>query len=214
MALLTPDLWCPWPQYPAIYFFVAHGGIVVGIAVLVMGRVAPLRSGAVWRAFGMLLGYAALVGAFNAITKANYMYLCRKRKCIVARHAGAVAGLLSRRRRGGVVLCPWGRSAAGSAQAKRCRGFSASKAASPAGALATPQCSLPSLCSLVLTFLNLCAANRSVRSVPCKPLPCGHGSVRTRRHTEPRAQAVSILHQEFHSPWLRLSASAPLIAES
>lgn len=78
MALLTPDLWEPWPRYPAIYFFVAHGGIVVGIAVLVVGRVAPLRRGAVWRAFGMLLGYASLVGAFNAISRANYMYLCRK----------------------------------------------------------------------------------------------------------------------------------------
>jgi len=55
MALLTPDLWEPWPRYPAIYFFVAHGGIVVGIAVLVLGRLAPLRQGAVWRAFGMLL---------------------------------------------------------------------------------------------------------------------------------------------------------------
>jgi hypothetical integral membrane protein (TIGR02206 family) len=78
MALLTPDLWEPWPKYPAIYFFVAHGGIVVGIAMLVIGRVAPLRSGAVWRAFGMLIAYAVLVGAFNAITHANYMYLCRK----------------------------------------------------------------------------------------------------------------------------------------
>jgi hypothetical integral membrane protein (TIGR02206 family) len=78
MALLTPDLWEPWPSYPAIYFFVAHGGIVVGIAVLVMGRIAPLRSGAVWRAYGMLLGYAAAVGLLNAIAGANFMYLCRK----------------------------------------------------------------------------------------------------------------------------------------
>lgn len=78
MALLTPDLWRPWPQYPAIYFFVAHGGIVLGIAVLVFGRVAPLRVGAVWRAFAMLLGYAVGVGVFDAFTKANYMYLCRK----------------------------------------------------------------------------------------------------------------------------------------
>jgi len=78
MALITPDLMRPWPQYPAIYFFVAHAGIVIGIAVLVVGRIAPLRNGAVWRAFGMLIGYAVLVGAFNAITRANYMYLCRK----------------------------------------------------------------------------------------------------------------------------------------
>ena len=78
MALLTPDLWAPWPEYPAIYFFVAHAGIVWGVAVLVMGRVAPLRRGAVWRACGMLLAYAALAGAFNAISGSNYMYLCRK----------------------------------------------------------------------------------------------------------------------------------------
>jgi hypothetical integral membrane protein (TIGR02206 family) len=78
MALLTPDLWAPWPAYPAIYFFIAHGGIVVGIVALVAGRMASLRRGAVWRAFAVLLAYAAIVGAFNAVSGANYMYLCRK----------------------------------------------------------------------------------------------------------------------------------------
>jgi hypothetical integral membrane protein (TIGR02206 family) len=78
MALLTPDLWSPWPSYTAIYFFLAHGGIVIGAAALVYGRIAPLRSGAVWRAFGWLLAYAAVVGALDAILKANYMYLRQK----------------------------------------------------------------------------------------------------------------------------------------
>jgi hypothetical integral membrane protein (TIGR02206 family) len=78
MALLTPDLWSPWPTYPAIYFFLAHGGIVIGAAVLVYGRIAPLKSGAPWRAFGWLLVYASVVGAFNAIFKTNYMYLREK----------------------------------------------------------------------------------------------------------------------------------------
>jgi hypothetical integral membrane protein (TIGR02206 family) len=80
MALLTPDLWKPWPSYPAIYFFVAHGGIVIAAAVMVFGRISPLRRGAVWRAFAILIGFAVLVGIFNAITGANYMYLCRKPK--------------------------------------------------------------------------------------------------------------------------------------
>ncbi len=78
MALITPDLWTPWPSYPALYFFLCHGGIVVGIGVVVFGRMAPLRSGAVWRAFGGLLVWACGLGAFNAIFHTNYMYLCTR----------------------------------------------------------------------------------------------------------------------------------------
>ncbi len=78
MALLTPDLWSPWPSYPAIAFFISHGGIVIGISVLIFGRVATLSKGAVWRAFAMLLAYAALAGIFNAVFGTNHMYLCAK----------------------------------------------------------------------------------------------------------------------------------------
>src|SRR5882762_9798229 len=53
MAILTPDLWSPWPTYPAVYFFLAHGGIVLAVSVLVFGRVSPLSAGAVWRAFAL-----------------------------------------------------------------------------------------------------------------------------------------------------------------
>src|SRR5450432_2310783 len=80
MALLTPDLWSPWPTYPAIYFFVAHGGIVIAVCVLALGGVAPLRAGAVGWAFRMLLGFAAAIGAVNAVAGTNFMYLCRKPK--------------------------------------------------------------------------------------------------------------------------------------
>lgn len=78
MALLTPNLWTRWPSYPAIYFFVAHGGIVVAVALLAFGGYAPFRPGAVWRSFGLLLCYAALVGAVDASLGANYMFLWRK----------------------------------------------------------------------------------------------------------------------------------------
>jgi hypothetical integral membrane protein (TIGR02206 family) len=80
MAILTPDLWSPWPTYPAIYFFVAHGGIVLAVSVLVIGRIAPLRQGAVWRAFAMLLGFAVVVGTINAMAGTNFMYLAHKPK--------------------------------------------------------------------------------------------------------------------------------------
>ena len=78
MALLTPDLWSPWPTYPAIYFFAAHGGIVVAVMLMAFGGIVRFRPGAVWRSFGWLVAYALLVGAFNAVFGSNYMYLCRK----------------------------------------------------------------------------------------------------------------------------------------
>jgi len=78
MALLTPDLWSPWPTYPAIYFFVVHGGIVTAVALVAYGGMAQFRRGAVWRSFGWLLAYALAVGGFNAAFGSNYMYLCRK----------------------------------------------------------------------------------------------------------------------------------------
>ncbi len=78
MALLTPDLWSPWPSYPAIYFFVAHGGIVIACAVLVFGGIAGLRPGAWWRVYAALLLYTGAVGLFDWLSGANYMYLCRK----------------------------------------------------------------------------------------------------------------------------------------
>jgi hypothetical integral membrane protein (TIGR02206 family) len=78
MALLTPDLWSPWPSYPAIYFFIGHGGVVVAVAVLVFGRAAPLSRFKPWRTFGLLLAYAAAVGGLNAVLGTNYMYLCRR----------------------------------------------------------------------------------------------------------------------------------------
>src|SRR5262249_27998059 len=80
MAIITPDLMRPWPSYPAIYFFIAHGGIVMAVCALVFGRISPLTSGAMWRAFGMLLGFAGLIGTIDAGTGAKYMYLCRKPK--------------------------------------------------------------------------------------------------------------------------------------
>ena len=78
MALLTPDLFSPWPTYPAIYFFLSHGGIVVAMAVIVFGGRVTFPAKAVWRQFGLILAYAALVGTFDRFSGANHMYLMRK----------------------------------------------------------------------------------------------------------------------------------------
>ncbi len=78
MALLTPNLLSPWPTYPAIYFFLAHGGIVVCMAALVYGSARKFSHKSVWRAFGLLLVYAALVGFIDRFSGANFMFLLRK----------------------------------------------------------------------------------------------------------------------------------------
>jgi hypothetical integral membrane protein (TIGR02206 family) len=78
MALLTPDLAAPWPQWPAIYFFLAHGGVVISAAVLAFSGVIDFHPRSVWRPFGMLLAYAAFVGCVDAVLHTNYMYLRSK----------------------------------------------------------------------------------------------------------------------------------------
>jgi hypothetical integral membrane protein (TIGR02206 family) len=75
LAMLTPDI----PQaYPGILWFqyyLAHGGIVAAALFLVIGlRIAPGRTAAV-RAAALTLAYAAAVGAVDAITGGNYLYL-------------------------------------------------------------------------------------------------------------------------------------------
>jgi hypothetical integral membrane protein (TIGR02206 family) len=60
MALLTPNLLFPWPSYAALYFFVAHGGIVIAVALLAFGGFARFRPAAVWRSFGFPLSAAII----------------------------------------------------------------------------------------------------------------------------------------------------------
>jgi hypothetical integral membrane protein (TIGR02206 family) len=78
MALITPDLWAPLPSYPTVYFFLAHGSVVVTVLTLTWGGLAKLRHGCVWRTFAIMNGFAMTVAIFNVFFKTNYMYLCRK----------------------------------------------------------------------------------------------------------------------------------------
>ena len=77
-GLLTPDLPQHFPSYPYFQYYLAHGGVVVAALFLVAGlRLAP-RPYAVIRVAGITVVYAALVGAVDLVTGANYMYLRAK----------------------------------------------------------------------------------------------------------------------------------------
>ena len=78
MALITPNLWEPFPSYGTVQFFVVHGLIVAGILYLVWTGLARPGPGSVWIAMLGLNLYAACVGIFDAIFKTNYMYLRAK----------------------------------------------------------------------------------------------------------------------------------------
>jgi hypothetical integral membrane protein (TIGR02206 family) len=91
MAILTPDLWTPFPSYLAIAFFLSHGGVVVTILYSLWSMQARPRPGSLRRAFLALNAVAAAVAAFDAVFKTNYLYL---------RHKPSHASLLD-------LLGPW-----------------------------------------------------------------------------------------------------------
>jgi len=75
MALLTPNLFAPFPSLLDAQYFVAHGLPVISILYLVWSRQAQPRAGSVARAMLGVNVWAALDGALDWIFKTNYMYL-------------------------------------------------------------------------------------------------------------------------------------------
>jgi len=77
-SVITPDLPQHFPSFPFFQYYVAHGGIVGAALFLVVGLGQWPRRGAVLRVAGITIAYALLVGAIDAATGANYMYLRSK----------------------------------------------------------------------------------------------------------------------------------------
>ncbi|WP_169746921.1 TIGR02206 family membrane protein [Edaphobacter aggregans] len=78
MALITPDLWEPFPSLATVQFFVTHGLVVTSALYLVWSGQARPRPRSIWRAMLGLNLFAAITGAFNFTFKTNYLYLRAK----------------------------------------------------------------------------------------------------------------------------------------
>jgi hypothetical integral membrane protein (TIGR02206 family) len=78
MALLTPNLWEPFPSLSTIQFFVSHGLVVAAALYLVWSGLARPRPGSPFRALLYVNLWAAADGVFDAIFKTDYMYLRAK----------------------------------------------------------------------------------------------------------------------------------------
>jgi hypothetical integral membrane protein (TIGR02206 family) len=78
LALLMPDLAVPLVSFPGLAFFASHGLVVATALFLAWtGAIRPAR-GAWARALAVVAGWAALVGAVDALYGTNYMYLRAK----------------------------------------------------------------------------------------------------------------------------------------
>ena len=74
-AILTPNVPNDFPDYWFWQFFICHCGIVVGVVFAVgVLRMRP-RRGSMWRVFAITNVFLVLVGVFDYLVGANYMYL-------------------------------------------------------------------------------------------------------------------------------------------
>ena len=75
-AVITPgEIETGFPSWRFFQYFVAHGGIVVGVLYATWGLGMRPTLGGLLRAFLILNVFAVAVGGFNLLLGSNYMYL-------------------------------------------------------------------------------------------------------------------------------------------
>lgn len=79
-AILTPALEVGFPNYRAFQYFVGHGGIVIGVLFITLGMQMRPSLKSLFRAFLVINLLAVIIGGFNQLVSANYMFLCEPPK--------------------------------------------------------------------------------------------------------------------------------------
>jgi hypothetical integral membrane protein (TIGR02206 family) len=77
-ATLTPDLAQPFPDVRYFTYFAVHGGALVAVALVVVGRRELPRAGGMWRAYAATFAWAVLAALGDVVTGGNYMFLRHK----------------------------------------------------------------------------------------------------------------------------------------
>ena len=77
-AILTPDLKYAFPDIRFLSFFIAHSGIVVGIAFVMIMRGFRPHFSSVWRTFAWSEFYFVMTIVVDLLTGVNYGYLLHK----------------------------------------------------------------------------------------------------------------------------------------
>lgn len=77
-GVITPALTEDYPSPRYFMFFIQHLGVVISSLYVVLGMRQIPRAKAKWIAWLGINLYAVVIGTFNAITGANYGFLCRK----------------------------------------------------------------------------------------------------------------------------------------
>lgn len=77
-ALLTPELFYPFPHFRFVHFFVAHAGIILACLFMtwIEGYRPTLRS--IWRTMGFLNLLLVITLFVNRLTGGNYLFVSRK----------------------------------------------------------------------------------------------------------------------------------------
>jgi hypothetical integral membrane protein (TIGR02206 family) len=77
-ALLTPDLYYPFPHFVYFVFFLGHGAILTSIFYMAAVKKYKPTFKSILKTFVFTNLYMAAVSAVNLVTGGNYMFTCRK----------------------------------------------------------------------------------------------------------------------------------------